>query len=131
MRATSEQVSCTIGLLPAVEESLSLTHSLDETLLARYLPDVDDAVNVHCCQAAPLVQPHCCSCRPDVVAAPGTSMHWPLLTLTRLYPADAATTRHCCRVAPDAQAAWVSLAPDAVDDDGTSMHFPLAPGTSV
>src|SRR5690348_14506866 len=38
MRAMSEQVSSTIGLVPAVEPSLSLTHRPVPTLLMRYLP---------------------------------------------------------------------------------------------
>src|SRR5690242_4248454 len=39
IRAMSEQVSSTIGLLPAVEPSLSLTHSPIATLFTRYLPE--------------------------------------------------------------------------------------------
>src|SRR4051794_39196647 len=48
MRAMSEQVSCTIGLLPAVEPSWSLTHSPLSALVITYLPAAAaDAENDH------------------------------------------------------------------------------------
>src|SRR5262245_21569361 len=67
IRATSEHVSWMIGLLPAVELSLSLTHNPVATLAARYLPGAaDDAAKVHCWLTfVPSPHPHCCSCRPD------------------------------------------------------------------
>src|SRR6185503_7517013 len=107
MRATSAQVSWTIGLLPAVDPSLSLMHRL---LAMRYFPP--EAVNDHCWLAfVPSPQPHCCSCRPDVVAQDGTSTQRPLPTLTRV----CAAMRHCCRAAVASQALCCSSAPLSTD----------------
>src|SRR3954467_7691096 len=61
IRATSEHVSSTIGLLPAVEPSLSLTHSPVATDCTRYFPDAAaEAVNVHNWLVfVPSPQPYC------------------------------------------------------------------------
>src|SRR5262245_46124500 len=48
IRAMSEQVAWTIGLLPAVEPSLSLMHIDVAAFTTRYFPAAaDEAVNVH------------------------------------------------------------------------------------
>jgi hypothetical protein len=95
-RATSEQVSSTIGLLPAVEPSLLLRHSPLATLLTRYFPDAAEAVKFHsCCGLVPSPQPYCCSWVPETVDELGTSMHRVLLTLDRLN-GPPPCTRHCC-----------------------------------
>src|SRR6185312_4014743 len=61
MREMSEQVSCTTGLLPAVDPSRLLTHRPETPLVTRNLPDAaPDAANDHCCGAfVPSPQPHC------------------------------------------------------------------------
>src|SRR5262249_35624158 len=95
IRATSEQVSCTIGLPPAVEPPWSLTHWELAALTTSYLPGVaDEAMNDQSWLLCAEPQPHCCSWVPDVVEAPGTSMHRPLLTLTRLNLPLPATAFH-------------------------------------
>jgi hypothetical protein len=82
----SLQVSWTVGLLPAVEPSLLLTHRLLAVLVTRNLPlAAAEAVNVHCWLVfVPSPQPHCCSCVPDTVDEDGTSAHLVLPTFTRL-----------------------------------------------
>ena len=92
------QGSSTIGLFPAVEPSLVLTHRPDAAFRTRYLPAAAvEAVNVQswlALVASP--QFHCWSWVPDVVDELGTSMHLVLLTFTRLYwPVFRATTFHC------------------------------------
>jgi hypothetical protein len=61
IREMSEHVSSTIGLLPAVEESLSLMHRPLETLLTRNLPAAAaEAANVHSWLVfRPFPQPYC------------------------------------------------------------------------
>src|SRR5689334_3262014 len=101
MREMSEQVSCTIGLFPAVDPSRLLMHRPVATLRIRNLPDAaDEALTVQSwLTLVPSPQPYCCNCRPDVLAALGTSMHRPLLPLARVnWPA--ADTFHWVRVAP-------------------------------
>jgi hypothetical protein len=62
----------------------------------------------------------------------GTSMHRPLLPLTRLYWPEAwATACHCRSVAVVLQATWTRSALLAVDAPVTSTHLPLAPAASV
>src|SRR5689334_20012239 len=77
IRATSEQVSCTTGLLPAVDPSLLLMHRPVATPVTRNLPlAAADAVNVHCWLVfVPSPQPHCWSCVPETVDDDGTSAH--------------------------------------------------------
>jgi hypothetical protein len=98
IRETSEQVSSTIGLLPAVEPSFVLMHSPDTTLLTRYLPAAAvEAVNVHSCGGLrPSPQPYCCSWVPETVDELGTSIQRVLLTLARLnWPLPRSTAFHC------------------------------------
>ncbi len=130
MRAMSEQASCTIGLLPAVEPSLSLRHRPLEALFTRYLPAAAvDAVNV---QVWLVLPPHvyCHNWVPDAVVALGTSTHLPLLTLASAWPPFCAATRNCWWVAV-AQATWTSGALLDVAAPLTSRHLPLAPPAIV
>src|SRR5262245_267439 len=121
----SEHVSSTIGLPPAVEPSLSLTHRLVATLTTRYLPDAaDEATNVHWRFACGVPTEYCGNGVPDVVDDAGPSMHLPRPTLTGWYPEPLTSPRHCWKVLPDAHAAWVSSALFAVDEPGTSTHLP-------
>src|SRR3954447_26306665 len=123
----SEQVSSTIGLLPAVEPSLSLTHRPDATLLTRYLPDAVEAVKVQSwLLLVPSPQPYCCNWVPDVVDELGTSMQRVLLPLTRLYWPELPVAFHCWLVAVP-QATWMSSAELSADAPVTSTHLPLAP----
>jgi hypothetical protein len=98
MRAMSEHVSWTMGLLLAVDPPWSLMHSPVATLLTKYLSEAAvEAVKVHnWLILVPLPQPYCCNCSPDVAAPLGTSTQRVLLTLTRLYwPELCATVFHC------------------------------------
>ncbi len=123
----SVQVSSTIGLLPAVEPSLSLMHSPEATLLTRNLPDAAvEAVKVQSWLVlVPSPQPYCCSWVPLVVVPLGTSMQRVELPLTRADP----WTFHCWLVA-DPHAVWMSRALLAVEAPVTSTHLPLAPEAS-
>src|SRR6185312_10550944 len=126
MRAMSEQVSSTIGLLPAVDPSLSLMHSPVATDFTRYFPDAAvDAVNVHSWFTfVPSPHPYCCNWVPETVLDEGTSMQRVELTFARLnWPFARAVAVHCWSLAAVLQATWTSSALLSTEAPVTSTHL--------